>query len=125
MSPSSWTSTPSASWGWHATWSKHTDLMLHALRMGTWTRAHADRPITDGVIHHSDAGTLYVRVRYVERLALEGLVPSVGSVGDANDNALMETVVGLDKAECIDTTVFHLGAWINRLAQLRRPMRRC
>jgi putative transposase len=35
----------------------------------------------------------------------------VGTVGDAYDNALMETIVGLYKAECIDTTVFHLGSW--------------
>lgn len=97
--------------GWHAARTKHTDLVLHALRMGTWTRAHAGRPVTDGVIHHSDAGSQYVSVRYVERLALEGLTPSVGSVGDAYDNALMETIVGLFKAECIDTTVFHVGAW--------------
>ena len=97
--------------GWHAARTKHTDLVLHALRMGTWTRAHSGRPVTDGVIHHSDAGSQYVSVRYVERLALEGLTPSVGSVGDAYDNALMETIVGLFKAECIDTTVFHLGPW--------------
>jgi putative transposase len=96
--------------GWHTARTKHTDLVLRALRMGTWTRAHHGRPVTS-VIHHSDAGSQYVSVRYVERLALEGLTPSVGSVGDAYDNALMETIVGLFKAECIDTTVFHPGPW--------------
>lgn len=33
--------------------------------------------------------------------------PSIGSVGDAYDNALMETINGLCKAECIRTKVFH------------------
>ena len=42
-------------------------------------------------------------------LALEGIRPSIGSVGDAFDNALMETIIGLFKAECIRTTVFHTG----------------
>ncbi len=35
--------------------------------------------------------------------------PSIGSVGDAYDNALMETINGLYKTECIRTTVFHDG----------------
>ena len=46
-----------------------------------------------------------------EHLALEGIRPSIGSVGDAYDNALMETINGLYKAECIRTTVFHDGPY--------------
>ena len=46
---------------------------------------------------------------YTEKLALDGIAPSIGSVGDAYDNALMETIHGLYKAECIHTTVFHDG----------------
>ena len=38
---------------------------------------------------------------FTERLALEGIAPSIGSVGDAYDNALMDTVNGLYKSECI------------------------
>jgi putative transposase len=64
--------------GWHAARTKHTDLVLHALRMGTWTRAHQGRPVTGGVIHHSDAGSQYVSVRYVEHLALQGPDPVGG-----------------------------------------------
>jgi hypothetical protein len=37
--------------------------------------------------------------------------PSIGSVGDAYDNALMETINGLYKTECIRTTVFHDGPY--------------
>lgn len=53
----------------------------------------------------------YTSIRLTEHLALEGLRPSIGSVGDAYDNALMETINGLYKAECIGTTVFHPGAY--------------
>ncbi len=43
----------------------------------------------------------YVSIKYTERLADAGLVPSVGSVGDSYDNALAETINGLYKAEVI------------------------
>ena len=48
---------------------------------------------------------------YTDKLALDGIAPSIGSVGDAYDNALMETINGLYKAECIRTTVFHDGPY--------------
>ncbi|WP_420886896.1 transposase, partial [Brachybacterium muris] len=51
----------------------------------------------------------YTSIRYTEHLDLEGIAPSIGTVGDASDNALMETVNGLFKTECIRTTVFHGG----------------
>lgn len=44
---------------------------------------------------------------YTERLALDGITPSSGSVGDAYGNALMETINGLWKTECIRKTIFH------------------
>lgn len=43
----------------------------------------------------------YVSIRYTERLADAGIEPSVGSVGDAYDNTLAETVIGLFKTEVI------------------------
>jgi len=42
---------------------------------------------------------------------LDGIAPSIGTVADAYDNALMETINGLYKAECIRTTVFHEGPY--------------
>ena len=53
----------------------------------------------------------YTSIRFTEHLALEGIRPSIGSVGDAFDNALMETIIGLFKTECIRTTVFHHGPY--------------
>ena len=52
-------------------------------------------------MHHSDRGVQYVSIKYTERLAEAGLVPSVGSVGDSYDNALAEPINGLYKAEVI------------------------
>lgn len=40
-------------------------------------------------------------IRYTERLAEAGVEPSVGSIGDSYDNALVETIVGLYKTEVI------------------------
>lgn len=48
-------------------------------------------------------------MRFTEHLHIEGVRPSIGSVGDVYDNALMESVNGLCKAECIRTQVFHGG----------------
>ena len=63
---------------------------------------HARRPTPDGgLVHHSDRGGQYLSIRYTERLADAGVVPSVGSVGDSYDNALAETINGLYKAEVI------------------------
>jgi hypothetical protein len=39
---------------------------------------------------------------------------SVGSVGDALDNALMETIIGLDKTECVRPGPFHTGPFKTR-----------
>lgn len=99
--------------GWHAATTKHQDLVLAAVRMATWSRAHAGHPITPGLIHHSDAGSQYTALKFTERLELEGLVPSIGTVGDAYDNALMESTIGLYKNECIRTTIFHNGPYKN------------
>ena len=45
--------------------------------------------------------TQYLSMRYTDRLAGAGIAPSVGSQGDAYDNALAESVIGLYKTEVI------------------------
>jgi transposase InsO family protein len=97
---------------WHAATSKHTDLVMIPLRMALWQRAREGHPTVAGkLIHHSDAGAQYTSLRLTEHLALQQILPSIGSVGDAYDNALMESINGLYKAECIRTTVFHDGPY--------------
>ena len=54
-----------------------------------------------GLVCHNDAGSQYTSIAFIERLAAVGAAPSVGSVGDALDNALAETHIGLYKTELI------------------------
>ena len=97
---------------WHAQTSKHVELVMIPLRMALWERGRQGHPIQPQQLRaHSDAGSQYVSLAYTDRLALDGIAPSIGSVGDAYDNALMETINGLYKAECIRTTVFHDGPY--------------
>lgn len=97
---------------WHAMTSKVTDLVLIPLRIALWDRdRHGHRVIPGELVHHNDAGSQYTSIRFTEHLALEGIAPSIGTVGDALDNGLMEGVIGLYKTECIRTTIFHDGPY--------------
>jgi putative transposase len=84
--------------GWRASASLRTDLALDALEQAIYDRCDAE---TGDLVHHSDRGTQYLSIRYTERLADAGIELSVGSRGDAYDNALAETVIGLFKTEVI------------------------
>ena len=97
---------------WHCATTKHVELVATPLRIALWDRDRQGHPVgPDELICHSDAGSQYTAIRFTEHLALEGISPSIGSVGDAYDNALMETTNGLYKAECIRTTVFRDGPY--------------
>jgi putative transposase len=91
--------------GWQAATHLRTDLALDALEMALWRR----REDVSGLVHHSDRGVQYLSIRYTERLAEAGAVTSVGSRGDAYDNALAESVIGLFKTELIRKQ----GPWKN------------
>jgi transposase InsO family protein len=83
--------------GWRVSRSAHAGFVLDALEQAL----HDRNPVSGDLVHHSDRGVQYVSIKYTERLAEAGLVPSVGSVGDSYDNALAETINGLYKAEVI------------------------
>lgn len=84
--------------GWRVSATMRTDFVLDALEQAIHARGAAALP---GLIHHSDRGTQYVSMRYTDRLADAGIAPSVGSRGDAFDNALAESVMALYKTEVI------------------------
>jgi putative transposase len=88
--------------GWRVSRSLRSDLALDALEQALYARRGAN-----GLVHHSDRGVQYLSIKYTERLAEAGIEPSVGSVGDAYDNALAETIIGLYKTEVIE----ELGPW--------------
>ena len=64
--------------------------------MGLWERDRQGHPIQPKQLRaHSDAGSQYTAVTYTEKLALDGIASSIGSIGDAYENALMETIKGV------------------------------
>ncbi|MBV8346416.1 MAG: IS3 family transposase [Mycolicibacterium sp.] len=83
--------------GWRVAGHMRTTMVLDAIEMARWSRGIA----LAGLRCHSDAGSQFTSVRYGERLAEIGAVPSIGSVGDSFDNALAESVNGYYKSELI------------------------
>ena len=67
-----------------------TDLVLDAINQAIFTRHREGVKDLSGLIHHNDAGSQYTSIRFTERLIEAGIDPSIGTVGDAHDNALAE-----------------------------------
>ena len=81
--------------GWECSLSKQTAFVERAVRQAAALRARQGHPLGGGAVHPLRRGvTKYTSVRFAETLLLEGLTPSVGTVGDALDNALAETTRG-------------------------------
>ena len=90
--------------GWRVSTSMTTKFVLDALDQAIWQRKTPDNK---SLVHHSDRGSQYLSIKYTERLAAAEIDLSVGTVGDAYDNALAECVVGLFKTEVIN----QIGPW--------------
>ncbi|WP_414939172.1 IS3 family transposase [Amycolatopsis sp. cmx-11-51] len=88
--------------GWTAASTKTTTLVSKALNMALWRRDHHGHPVESGLIHHSDAGSQYTSLTFTDSLASQELSASIGSVGDAYDNALAESIIGLFKTELVN-----------------------
>ena len=96
--------------GWRVADSMRTELVLDAFEMALWSRGHEEMPVGEGLVMHSDAGSQFTSFSFTRRLIEAGVDPSVGSVGDAYDNALAESTIGLFKAELINKD----GPWRTR-----------
>lgn len=89
--------------GWRVSTSQTTPLVTSALEQALFTRRRINVEFTaTGVLHHSDAGSQYTSIAFTEALREAGITGSIGSVGDALDNALMESTIGLFKTEVIE-----------------------
>jgi putative transposase len=89
--------------GWQFASHMRTTLVLDALRMALAQRgAGADVEL----VHHSDRGSQYTSIDYTQTLADHQVLQSVGSVGDAYDNALAESFVDSFKTELIADRVW-------------------
>ena len=98
--------------GWRVTTTKHTGMVTDALHQALQVRRRGEHDwVTAGLIHHSDAGSQYVSVAFTAELIDAGIAGSIGTVGDALDNALCESTIGLFKTETINLTG---SAWTGR-----------
>ena len=89
--------------GWQFASHMRTDLVLDALRMALPRRATgADVRL----VHHSDAGSQYTSHDFAQVLDDHGVLGSIGSVGDAYDNAMAESFVDSFKTELIADRVW-------------------
>ncbi len=86
--------------GWSMKTHLRTDLVLDALNMAL----HQRRP--DEVIHHSDQGTQYTSIAFGLRCKEARVRPSMGSVGDAYDNAMCESFFATLETELIQRKSF-------------------
>jgi putative transposase len=87
--------------GWAAATHKRAKLVLDALQMALWRRDRDGHRPGPGLVHHSDAGSQYTSFAFTAHLIEAGIDASIGTVGDALDNALMESTIGLYKTELI------------------------
>jgi len=108
--------------GWALSTRLHTEVVLLALE------AAVGRRQPRSVIHHSDQGTQYTSVAFGRRLKILGIRPSMGSVGDAYDNALAESFFASLECELLDRSRFQsrvearvaIFDWVERWYNLRR-----
>jgi len=89
--------------GWQFATHMRTDLVLDALRMAL---AMSERVDEVELVHHSDAGSQYTSFDYSQTLDDHRVQASIGSVGDAYDNALAESFVDTFKTELIRDRVW-------------------
>ncbi len=85
--------------GWSVRADKTVELVLEALDMAIWRRGQMRAA---GAIHHSDQGSQDTPFAFTRRLAAEGIAASMGTVGDALDNAMCESLLGTMKIEQLD-----------------------
>jgi putative transposase len=91
--------------GWSMQTHLRTELILEALQM-----ALVQRQPRRGVIHHSDPGCQYTSYAFGKRCQEAGVMPSVGSVGDAYDNAMAESFFATLERELLSRRRFRSQA---------------
>jgi putative transposase len=87
--------------GWSMGEHLRAELVVGALGMAVGRRKPGE-----GLIHHSDRGSQYTSLEFGQRLKEAGILPSMGSVGDAYDNAMAESFVSTLKRELITRSVW-------------------
>ncbi len=81
--------------GWSFSTNLRTELVDAALNMAVRQRQPS------GVIHHSDHGSQYTAIDFGKRCRKAGVRSSMGTVGDAYDNAMCESFFATLECECL------------------------
>ena len=84
--------------GWSIADHLRGELVVDALEMARWRR----RPPVGQTVVHSDRGSQYTSWAFGHRLRAAGLLGSMGRVGSALDNAMMESFFGTLQRELLD-----------------------
>lgn len=84
--------------GWSIADHLRGELVVDALEMARWRR----RPPVGQTVVHSDRGAQYTAWAFGQRLRTAGLLGSMGRVGSALDNAMMESFFGTLQLELLD-----------------------
>ena len=91
--------------GWSIRDDLTSQLVVDALDMAVWRRSPGE-----GLVHHSDQGCQYTSLVFGRRLREAGILASMGSVGDAYDNAMTESFFASLECELLDRTRFRTKA---------------
>ena len=92
--------------GWSMAGPLRTELIINALEMALWRRPGVGR----GLVFHSDRGTQYTSLAFGRRCREAGIAASMGSVGDAYDNAVAESFFASLETELIDRSSWRTRA---------------
>lgn len=92
--------------GWSMAGHLRTELIIGALEMALWRRPG----VGTGLIFHSDRGTQYTSLAFGRRCREAGIAASMGSVGDAYDNAVAESFFATLETELIDRSTWRTRA---------------
>lgn len=84
--------------GWSIASHMRAELVCDALDMATWRR----KPAAGKTIMHSDHGSQYTSWIFGKRIRDAGLIGSMGTIGDAYDNAVAESFFGTLQLELLD-----------------------
>ena len=111
--------------GWSIADHLRSELVVDALEMARWRR----RPPRGQTVVHSDRGSQYTSWAFGRRLRAAGLLGSMGRVGSAYDNAMMESFFGTLQLELLDRCRWQTRAelataifeWIEGWYNPRRP----
>lgn len=83
--------------GWSMAEHLQAELVIKALEMAVWNRQPSP-----GLVHHSDHGSQYTSLAFGQRLEQAHILGSMGTVGDALDNAVAESFFATLQVELLD-----------------------